>query len=455
VEFKPHPDKPGTIDLGDVRMAKPGIVEGVVLRHDGSPARRVEVNLRDGPIGAGPGRRERRRTDDLGRFRFIDQPPSDFTLWIRPPGGPWQEQTVALPDEGGRVSVTFRLPVTREFRLTVVDDRDRPVPGAWVTAYTDAGRLSAETGAKGEAVFAARKRVRKISVWVPDREFANTEHEFEEETDEFKLVLRGAAMLRGVLLDDKGRPLADGWVRAIRPEEEDETARTDSEGRFEIALLPGETVNLELKGVSNEDGISESDTWTASLKGVTAGSEGVVLRASRIERGRSLRVRVLLPDGSPAENAHITGDGLEAFEWSNGVATFRGLPAKRIRVGAYYPVDPAPEILSALVEPLGIEVMPQGQEIVLRFRVAAPIGGTIVDPDGRPVAGVELRLEGPDDLVIFRRTDGQGRFKIKIAADQAGPLRIKATHDVGDGSTRIAIKEGVRPGQTDLEIRLE
>ena len=276
-----------------------------------------------------------------------------------------------------------------------------------------------------------------------------------EETDEFKLVLPGAAMLRGVFLDDKGRPLADAWVKAIRPEEKDVSANTDGEGRFEIALLPGETVDLELKSVSNERGIAKSDTWTARLESVTAGSEDVVLRASRIERSRSLRVRVLVPDGSPAKSASVFAHRLKHRVDEDGVAEFEGLPDTKIRVGAFFDVHPLLNKMTHVVPPARLEVRPKGQEITLRFRVAARIAGVFVDVTGTPVPHVELRLEGPGDLLMNRRADDHGRFEFTVAADQAGPLRIKATRDMGDGSTRIALKEGVRPGQTDLEIRLE
>ncbi|MGK0203286.1 MAG: 5-hydroxyisourate hydrolase-like protein (transthyretin family) [Planctomycetota bacterium] len=91
-------DVAGTIGLGDITLAQPAVVHGVVRRPDGTPAIGYSVTLREHqPKQKGDGYLRSAMTDSQGRYRFSCVPPCSANLVVMDdPGQPLQQHPVTL-----------------------------------------------------------------------------------------------------------------------------------------------------------------------------------------------------------------------------------------------------------------------------------------------------------------------------------------------------------------------
>jgi hypothetical protein len=99
--------------------------------------------------------------------------------------------------------------------------------------------------------------------------------------------------------------------------------------------------------------------------------------------------------------------------------------------------------------------VPDGQEIVLRFRTASPIEGMLLGPDGAPAARVTVLLKRGPGLVVATVTNAEGGFSLIVAADEEGPLAIDARATTGGSKILSAYLEGLRPGDRGLRLELK
>ena len=93
LDFDPHPKQPGTIALGDIVLPKPLRLEGTAVDALGQPIAGATVTVSGhnddrGRLRRGQGyaydlfygKSESRRTDDLGRFRFLNLAPGTYEV---------------------------------------------------------------------------------------------------------------------------------------------------------------------------------------------------------------------------------------------------------------------------------------------------------------------------------------------------------------------------------------
>ena len=97
--------------------------------------------------------------------------------------------------------------------------------------------------------------------------------------------------------------------------------------------------------------------------------------------------------------------------------------------------------------------LPGAGPLRLAVRALHPLAGVVVDPEGRPVAGVEVRLRAPDGVSPPWRsvtlTDRAGAFR--FVRVPAGDYTVVAVPDVALGPARA----GPFPaGRLDVEVRL-
>jgi len=182
-----------------------------------------------------------------------------------------------------------------------------------------------------------------------------------------------------------------------------------------------------------------------------AGATGVEIRLHRVARDRTLRVKVVFPDGTPVQGVWAFAERSRAETGADGIASFTGLPAGEIGVSATTPPDRKDVIWAT-----PIRVVPAGQDVTLTLRTALPISGVVLMPDGTAAAdaSVQVRVAEAGLLRVCYRasTDAQGRFSVPIAADEPGPWILHAERKEKGltGETK-----DVRTGDADVRIQLK
>ena len=177
IDFGPVPGGPGTFEFGDITLTPGRSIEGVVRDGEGQPVPRVRVALTGANADRGRlkpaqikqnmqyGERERRRTDDLGRFRFPDLSPGSYELTASRDGGAPAKLTVELSAGQNVLDAELSFAAGRTFVVTVVDPAGARVPGALMGVQHAHGGLNGRTDAEGRAEFTVSGAVRSVSVW--------------------------------------------------------------------------------------------------------------------------------------------------------------------------------------------------------------------------------------------------------------------------------------------------
>lgn len=428
----------GDLALGDVVLPASHVIAGRVVNARGEPVPRAQVVLRGPdagamvPGGSAYGASELRRTDDLGRFRFPDLAPGGYDLGVHVPEVPLVSARVVVAPGTAVVEREIVAGAGRSLVVRVTDEAGHPVAGsnvhlAFVGASEPGAQAWLKSGEDGVARFAGlARRVQSMARSPIATLLSTTWRDVPDDATEIALVLRTARRIRVRLLDASGRGIARATVKISRSGEIEQWAETDASGEFTTLVPNG--VSFDFSGVI--DG-GESG-WTARCDALPDGEE-VTLRAHATPTDRTLRVRVESPDGEPIEGARVTvthrmwhrQPGSVSDE--SGIAWFEGLPARPLRVTATNVGD--------WVLPAGLEVIPDGQEVVLRARRGVTIRGRLLRPGGASVRGrVSVRtvtVFGDIEEFMTRESDADGRFTLRVPEGAAGPFDVAAHAEVG------------------------
>jgi hypothetical protein len=436
-----------SLDLGDIVLPPPGAIEGRVLTPEGDPVPRAPVFLQHKMS-------ESRRTDDLGRFRFPDLEPGSYNLGTQPAGAPNLWRRVDLP-VGGRVVADLRFERWRQFVVHVRTEDGAPVAGATATVGTGFRMSQAVTGRDGRATLSVMGTPKLASVEPPAlegdlkyRRPVGTMLEGDEQEATFVLVAEG--LVRGRVESPEGAPVTMAQIEVRQGGRQVGYGATGEDDAFEIQVPRDGTFDLVLTGRNDPRPAEESRILRGELTGIRAGATDLVLRARAVEATRTLRVRVLDPDGQPATAHVIASPSTWPFfmQAEGGLAELRGLPAEEVQV-----YTGSPPVWSWL-RPNPVRVVPAGQEVTLRFREATTIVGKVLLPDGSPAAHASVHAYRGREGVADAVADMDGRFGLAFEPDTEGPLRLKARLDPLTDTEYQAVVEGVAPGASSLEIRL-
>ncbi len=206
-------------------------------------------------------------------------------------------------------------------------------------------------------------------------------------------LVPAADSIEGVLLDPDGAPLARAWVRCVfRHDGREQTwfELTDDDGGFQLTVR--ERVPHDLRAES------PNGQWPAAVAdAVEPGSRGVVLR---FRAGRTFELVPRGPGGSAVASFQATTlneDQSIGIGWYDPEPEREGVavvlePDERflVRVRA----DGFAEALLGPFEPGEV-----GPTLECRLSPVAGIRGRVVDRDGDPVAGAEVKLH----TVAFER----------------------------------------------------
>ncbi|MDY7095367.1 MAG: carboxypeptidase-like regulatory domain-containing protein [Acidobacteriota bacterium] len=433
---------------------------GRVMDEEGRPVAGAEVVLgpaegQGGAAANAAGRMSREArwrsavraaTDGEGRFELAALPATTLDVRVQATGfAPLRVAGVeALIPEGSAVAAanlgTFIVSPGVAILGRVVDEDGAPVAGASIhplhegmnmgmsSARHRASLLSSLTGAaeSGEdgrfAVEGLSPGDRKL-LWVQAEGFLATSVGTVEAPTEapVEVVLQRAARIEGLVEDEEGEAVVGvrlfaQWQEMGKDgkptgEESGAQSETDAEGIFFVDVPPEGEITLKAWSASYLD---PEPLVVEAPAATQAKSVRIVL-----QRGATLRGRVTTGSGQPVTKAQLIIGSSRGESDGEGRYRLEGLAQGKTLVALFHPV------YGSLRE----EVEIRSGENTLDWTVEGgwQVSGRVVDPQGEPVAGAELELDGTRRRPFERvYSDGAGRFVFDQVA--AGRYQLRAEH---------------------------
>jgi len=261
---------------------------------------------------------------------------------------------------------------------------------------------------------------------------------------------RKAATLHVICVDDRNRPV-EGANISLYPDEI--KRKTGPDGRVTIADLPVGIHNVRLESSA----LSLAHPFESSREvDLPVGAREIV--RFRLTRLGALRIRLEPPPPLDAEAAIRTLP--RARDWEDG-EQWLDFDANGV---VELPLAPGRYGLAATFSPECRFHQRRSVEATVRVgettEVAVPIreydgvlSGRVVDPDGRPVSAVQLRIQSTgSEGFKWGRSDSDGAFRFIGLPDLAVKIWADRRYTRGpDAEPRVSL-EGPRAG---VEIRLE
>lgn len=460
------PASVGSIDAGDLVLVPGATVAGRVTLEGGQPWSRQEMALKAisadkaaTPSGNGPGNLELKAvTDSSGSFRFPGLAPGRYTLAWRPKGWSPQTREVVVPPGSEGVTVDIVLDTGWWLDLEVVDDAGAVVPGLHLEVLWDGGEVSGWTDQAGLVCLRAQHDDVRVRV---DGSF----HEeyvgadpvpMQRRAGRQQFVLPSERRIAGRVLVSGGKPdsirvsvvrtgpAADpgGNARPLETEPADD-------GTFEMFVRSADPVDVvaevwfDISLPGGTEGRCSSFPARARVTGVVPGTSDLEIRVQAPASDGALTIRVESPDGAPWKNAGVwleeAADGDDAGAWvgefltdASGAVRIEGLPRVRLRIGASPNVDPPGSIESSRTA----EAFPDGQSLTLRLRKRLRVSGIVEDEDGRPVAGMQVRILDGDRELSACDSGADGTFEAWIPEETKEPV-LEVGEEAAPGFRRV------------------
>jgi protocatechuate 3,4-dioxygenase beta subunit len=410
------------------------------------------------------------RSDVQGAYRL---PAAILTDGLQAAAADFQATSLERAPRFGRDLPAVTLWPTASVTGTVVDPQGRPVEGALVLIPNES---RAWTSAAGAFRLSGLSAGSLYGLTASHPRFGVARAAVEGKAAGVRVVLRPGASVTGTVVDDEGRPVPEIEVEIVRPtemgpenrpENRPESlgrTRADAEGRFIVPSLPSGPAALRIRRTGalpfERPGIEVPGSGTADLGRIV------------LPNGAALTGRVLDPDGNPLPGAEVWKADLENFEapWPDqpsavagpdGGFTIGGLPSGPVQLAACH-------IGSFPQKTFWGDVPPE--PVAITLDLASRLTGTVVDPEGRPVAKARVLAirpafhEGQGDALAALDhppcgngeetvlTDAEGRFTVAPLEPDLYILSVEAD---GFLPRRIADTEVRREGQADLAIALE
>lgn len=367
----------------------------------------------------------------------------------------------------------------------VVDEADKPVADAevWVsTAYAekpldkDMGGSALLTGKPARLAFSTRTTAEgkfrlegfpsnasaDLAVKKPGKVLRETRYDygrpiaiFQAGQEDIQLVVEPAGSIEGkVVVEETGQPVADARLSlqfnrpGYGPAPQNEPARSAADGTFRLAdVAPGNYL------VRATFGAGLLPDWVADTVPATveAGKTARDLKVLAV-KGGFLKVVALAKRGwMPLENASIHAlkgaFSASGSADSNGVALFR-LPRGDYRVFASVANSPA-QGYSTTVE------NDQTNRVEIELIQPPTITGVVLDPSGKPAAGLRVALLGAINPDTEVRTDANGYYEMPWSNQRFGGPAGTPCLVIRDPARNFAVAQEVEEGATKLDLQLE
>jgi hypothetical protein len=416
-------------DLGDLVLDAPAALTVLVLDAEGEPVDGAHVRISpsgdlDKPVSHRlsswfDGREA--EVQGPGEYRFDRLGPGLHDVRCMAPGfTPPEHQEIALPRPE---PLKIRLARGRLLAGRVLTSSGAPLAGAVVCIHNswESPRELARSDAAGRFLLPGKDRGFMDTIEVRAPGFHKYSKDFHQGVDDVEIVLFRETTLSGRVVSAlDGRPVARAEVslETAFPGDDDDDgiddARTDSEGRFAFRNLPpalyklktnhGEYIPAELGPLAAEEGAAVEDVIIKVVPGfalpgrVLDAGTGAAVPAARV----SVNFRAERFGPSVLRSASTGPDG--AFRLA--------APAR----GKYYVTVKARDYLKFVAESFLSE---EPARLDIELTKGGAIAGSVLDPDGRPVARADVLLAvprdapdevKPDDMPLIR-TDGAGRFR--------------------------------------------
>ncbi|MHB1037353.1 MAG: carboxypeptidase regulatory-like domain-containing protein [Pirellulales bacterium] len=366
---------------------------------------------------------------------------------------------------------TFAYEKGRTIGGVVRDEQGKPIPGVrvalgmWAQRYAQAGMsldLSAspvKTDAEGRwHLNHAPQEIGGMVVGLehPDyiREIDHPVSEAEKLTIEDStsvMVMKKGIPVSGTVTDPDGKPVANAKVSlGSQP-----SVRTDQKGQYRVAsLAPGETLLTV---------VSPGLAPALSRIKVQPGMNPV---DSRLEKGKTLRVRVVDKSGKPLEGIDVAPDTWRAQNTVRGL----GVGGKTDRGGrwtwTWAPSDAVGMRISktGFMSVDGLSLTPQEAEHVVTLSPAIAISGKVVDADTKQpipsfhvIPGIQLAASGYRNLSWIRVDVVEGKngryellrpepslaYSVRIEAEGYRPAVSRAfKSDEGNATCDFSLSKG-------------
>jgi protocatechuate 3,4-dioxygenase beta subunit len=396
-------------------------------------------------------------SDDEGRFEIPAIAAGSLTLTCRPPAGvPYRAENLSAALHAGQdnpVTVNVRRAVRLE---GVYRDRQTaaPIPGVRLHVFfqksgSSESIVTDDQGGFSQLVLPGDVTVNTATLPKP---YVNTpavgggSYKVPAGVDRFVVepfeVNRAAPPLRGVALDESGRPVAGAAIRGTWEMTEEgrggvylSAAMADAQGHFALEdLAPDVAVKVSAR---------HRELATTEPVAARAGqTEAVTLRLARSATA-AIRGRVLGPGGRPIPGALVKvhyqrqtsfnsrSGGFVTFEAEKEIRTAADgtfqTPRELLRADEYRVEALADGLIAGMTDWTRLapgDVTPMPDIVLMKTTGLRAVAGRVVDRRGDPIADADVLQAGDGPSPTKARTDSQGRFLIRGVAE--GPAFLFA-----------------------------
>jgi hypothetical protein len=233
-------------------------------------------------------------------------------------------------------------------------------------------------------------------------------------TQSIEVVLVQTSSIRGVVVDEKGRPIG-----AARITTGDRVVASTQQGRFVLRHLePGKyTLRIEPGRASYTSEPRLSNFVATTVESVAAGTEDLIVR---VALGRTVNGIVVGPDGRPVADARVTA--VSAEDPSRRATSMGGRPPfAKAGPDGHFTIDglgPGHTELRVTARGFAPRTVPATDGVEVRLARGETVRALFRLPDGKPVAQQWVRLRPkstwlqPTGVTMGAYTDKEGRFAL-------------------------------------------
>lgn len=354
--------------------------------------------------------------------------------------------------------LSIRMQPAALLRGRLVDEEDRPVPGAAVRLLADRSigtrrrqLVLDETSSAGDGTFQLAFGADEAEVVAEHPLALAASRWFDGVPEEaIEITLRRVAALVGRVETEDGRPLPGARLQLLgvgASGANQRLARSDATGSFRFDWVERGALRI---AVWHPQATPSVIAWSHPGAG-----EPLIVQ---LAPAAGLRGSVRRQDGQPAPFATIT---LDAADPALLRASRQSGPLRADRDGRFEvrPIAPGSyflraELGAALSGDTPITVTAAGSHEILLTLDDAAITGVVVDADDRPIVAAEVVADAKVDerrLHDEATTDAEGRFRLsRYSPGQSITLRAEA-----EGFLRGDLEFTVQAGQPELRLALQ